>query len=216
MIIYLFLDYDGTMVPITRNPREARLSPAARRLLKKISLSPAFRLYIISGRMLKDIKSKIRLPNAVYVGNHGLEIEGKGITFRGIVTPRFKAVLETIRQKLARRLSVVRGVIVEDKGVMISLHYRMVDEKQIPLMKKLLKEIILPYYREKKIKVRQGKKVFEIWPPVDWDKGKAITWLLSKQKVKNILPVYLGDDTPDEPAFKVLRKTGITIRVGEK
>ena len=64
----------------------------------------------------------------------------------------------------------------------------------------------------------QGKKVLELRPPVEWDKGKAALWFLRKQEILmgkgNVLPVYIGDDSTDEDAFEALKNKGITVFVG--
>ncbi len=76
----------------------------------------------------------------------------------------------------------------------------------------------MPYRRKSEIKVHSGKKVFELKPPVEWDKGKAALWLLRKQEILNgkgnVLPVYIGDDSTDEDAFQALKDKGITVFVG--
>jgi len=62
-----------------------------------------------------------------------------------------------------------------------------------------------------------GKKVLEILPPLNWNKGKILKLLLAilHPNIKNIIPIYIGDDATDEHAFKILKKSGITIAVGK-
>ncbi|MFA5275657.1 MAG: trehalose-phosphatase [Candidatus Omnitrophota bacterium] len=217
--ILLFADYDGTLCPIASTPRKAVLSKSIKILLERISNNPEIKLVVISGRSLVDIKSKIGLGNVVYSGNHGLEIEGPKTRFKPIAPPGYRKILENIKNKLDRRVSLIRGVFVEDKGLSLSLHYRLAEKKQIPAVKTIFHETVIVPLVKNKIKIKSGKMTLEVRPPVDWDKGKVVLWLLSRQHFisgnKEVLPVYLGDDVTDEDAFKVLRNKGITVFVGK-
>lgn len=215
--VALFLDYDGTLTPIVSTPDKAVLSFENRRLLKRLIKNPLYKIAIISGRALKDVKKKVGISGMVYVGNHGLEIEGPKIKFESPASLRYKTILQHIRDDLQRKLSVIKGAFVEDKGLSLAVHYRLVDRSQIPKIKTILHEATIPYIVRDKIKIKLGKKVFEIRPALDCNKGKVVLWLLARWRFgfKDILPVYLGDDATDEDAFAVLRNKGITIFVGK-
>ena len=216
--VALFLDYDGTLTPIVKTPDKAVLSFENRRLLERLMKNYLCKLAIISGRALKDIKKKVDIPGIVYIGNHGLEIEGPKINFKSIISLRYKGILQHIKDELTAKLANIKGVLIEDKGLSLSVHYRLVNRNQIPKIKTILYEATILYTIRNKIKIKLGKKVFEIRPALEWDKGKVVLWLLARWefslKDKNILPVYLGDDVTDEDAFGVLRNKGITIFVG--
>ena len=216
---FLFLDYDGTLTPIVDKPEQAMISKDTRRILEALSKSPRAKIAVISGRALKDIKQKIGLKNIIYVGNHGAEIEGPKIKFKSPISPRCRAILEHIKSDLTKNLASIKGTILEDKGLSLSLHYRIVDKKQIPQVKTILHEATIVYIVRNKIKIKSGKMVFEIRLPLEWNKGKVVLWLLARQKFiltdKTLIPIYIGDDTTDEDAFKVLRDKGITIFVGK-
>jgi len=218
--IMLFLDYDGTLTPIVSTPDKAFISQEVKGLLKKLSKSPACKLAIISGRSLNDIKSIVEIEDIIYAGNHGLEIEGPKIKFESQLSPRLKSIIRHIYEDAVSKLSKIKGVLIEDKGLTISVHYRLVDKQDIQEFLSIFAEITDPYIVRDKIRINSGKKVYEIKPPVIWDKGKVVLWLLARQQFlleKNkILPVYIGDDVTDEDAFKVLKKKGLTIFVGEK
>ena len=218
-IIVLFLDYDGTLTPIVETPDKAVLSLENKNLLKKLIRNPKCKLAIISGRALKDLKKMVNIANIVYVGNHGLEIEGPMIKFESPVSLRYKRILEHIKDDLQRKLSAIKGAFVEDKGLSLSIHYRLADRDQVPKIKTILHEATILYTVRDKIKISMGKEVFEIRPALGWDKGKVVLWLLARWQFalldKDILPIYLGDDVTDEDAFGVLRNKGITIFVGE-
>jgi len=217
--IFLFLDYDGTLTAIAPTPQEAVLPQEVRRTLQKLSLRPDCKIGIISGRALKDLKNAVGIENIIYAGNHGLEIEGPKLKFESRVSPQFKSVIRQVAEDLSKELKDIKGALIENKGLTLSIHYRLVDNKDIPLFEKIFYAAVAPYRESGKIKVDRGKKVYEIRPPVHWDKGKAVLWLLARQQFaigdKKVFPVYLGDDKTDEYAFRALKGKGATVLVGD-
>ncbi|KAK5835512.1 hypothetical protein PVK06_011203 [Gossypium arboreum] len=88
----------------------------------------------------------------------------------------------------------------------VSVHYRNVDEKNWKIVAECVHEVIRNYPR---LRLSHGRKVLEVRPVIDWDKGKALTFLLESLGLSNhddVLPIYVGDDWTDEDAFKVLRE----------
>ncbi|MDD2689689.1 MAG: trehalose-phosphatase [Candidatus Omnitrophica bacterium] len=217
--IMLFLDYDGTLAPIVSTPEKALISKEVKYLISELSKIPNCKLAIISGRALKDIKNIVGLKGIIYSGNHGLEIERPKIKFESQVSARYKATLELIMEDLKKRLYSIKNAFIEDKGLSLSIHYRLVDKKDIPKVKTIFHETIILYLVRNKIKVKTGKMVLEIRPPYEWDKGKVVMWLLARQqfalKDNGVFPIYLGDDVTDEDAFNVLKNRGMTIFVGK-
>jgi len=216
--ILLLLDYDGTLTPIVGTPGEATISKRTRALLEKLSSSPDCKIGVISGRKLEDLKKIIGLEDIIYAGNHGLEIEGPKIKFESQIPPQLKLIIRNIAADIQKRLADIKGVLIEDKGLTLSIHYRLVSKKDMPALKKVVTEVTSSYLASDKIKVNSGKKVYEIKPPIKWDKGKVALWLLARQQffsgAKDVLPVYLGDDLTDEDAFAALKKRGLTVFVG--
>ncbi|MFA6320940.1 MAG: trehalose-phosphatase [Candidatus Omnitrophota bacterium] len=218
--IYLLLDYDGTLTPIADTPRKAIMPARAKTLLHRLSGLSRCKVAIVSGRRLSDVKKRVGLKNIIYVGNHGFEIKGPGVKFENPLPKHYKASLDEIKSKLKRRLSGIKGVIVEDKGFSLGVHYRLVSNKNIPEVKNIFYDITSAYETKNIITVKTGKMALEIRPPMAWDKGKVVLWLLARLSAsirnKNIktLPVYIGDDTTDEDAFESLGNKGITVFVG--
>lgn len=217
--IFLFLDYDGTLTPIVRSPDKAIIPRKTIEILKRLSKNPLCKVAVISGRSLKDIKTKIGLEGIIYVGNHGLEIAGPKIKFKAPVSLRYMANLKKIKVVLKKKLSKIKGVIIEDKGLALSIHYRLVDTEDVWLVKAIFHEALAYYIVSSRVKVKSGKKVLEISPPMEWDKGKAVLWLLARQEFINnrkaCVPIYIGDDLTDEDAFKALKYRGLTVFVGD-
>jgi trehalose 6-phosphate phosphatase len=208
----LFLDYDGTLTPIVRRPSMAHLSAARKNILRKLARHPGVELAVISGRKLSNLKKQVGIPHIIYVGNHGFEIEigGEKIVHPG--AKKFAVELKKIRARLERMIKV-KGAWVEDKGLTLSLHYRVVAENRIKLLRNMFFRLMGPW--EKKVRITHGKKVFEIRPAFDWDKGKAVKWLIRKVGETKHFPVYIGDDLTDEDVFRVLRNRGETVKVGK-
>ena len=217
--IFLFLDYDGTLTPIVQSPDKAVISGKTREILMRLSKNPHCRVAIISGRALKDIKNKIGLEGIIYAGNHGLEIDGPKIKFKTPVSSGHMTILKKIKTILKKKLSKIRGAIIEDKGLTLSVHYRLVDTKDTWLVKTIYHETLVHYIVSNKVKIRPGKKVLEIRPPLEWDKGKIVLWLLARRKFilngEPYVPIYIGDDITDEDVFRALKNTGLTVFVGD-
>ena len=218
--IFLFLDYDGTLTGIVSSPDKAIIPDKNKRLLSSLSKSPFCKVAVISGRSLKNIRRIVGVKGLIYAGNHGLQIEGPKTAFKINLQVGFKAALNKIKKELVRGLSGIKGVLIEDKGLTLSLHFRLVEEGKVPLVKKIFNKILIPYLAAKRARIVTGKKVYEIRPPAKWDKGKAVLWLLQREKGFNVkrqvIPVYIGDDVTDEDAFKALGRKGLTIFVGSR
>jgi len=217
--IMLFLDYDGTLTSIAKTPDKAAISHETKRLLSLLAQKKNCRIAIISGRDLADIKKKVGLKNIIYSGNHGFQIEGPKIRYELAVPAGYKKTLQHIKLKLKEKLSGIKGAFVEDKKLSLALHFRLADREQWPSIKTIFHETIIIYLIKNKIKIKFGKKVLEVRPPLSWDKGKVVLWLLARQealsKSQKIIPVYIGDDITDEDAFKALKNRGLTVFVGD-
>jgi trehalose 6-phosphate phosphatase len=221
--ILLLTDYDGTLTPIVDRPELADLPENMKLLLKELTKHPNFTLGIISGRALSDIKNKVGIKNILYAGNHGLEIEGPRINILYPGAALKKQILAILQAALTRAMVKIKGVIVEHKGFSLSVHYRLAEEQSTEEIEKIVKTIVKEAESAGEVIITPGKKVFEIRPAVDWNKGKVIAHLITifegKEKCKNTLfPMYFGDDLTDEDGFRVINayKTGLSVLIGEK
>ena len=216
--LMLFLDYDGTLTPIAESPSGALIPKETKKVLKELSKNPKCKLAVITGRSLKDIRKRVGLRSIIYSGNHGLEIEGPKIRFEVQVPPDYRSILQQIYRELSERLSKCKGVLLENKGLVLALHYRLVGKRQVPFVRAAFHKVVTPYLWRTKIAIETGKKVLEVRPSMVWGKGRAVLWLFSRQKSlepdKRILPIYVGDDATDEDAFKTLKNDGLTVFVG--
>jgi trehalose 6-phosphate phosphatase len=216
MKYFLFLDYDGTLTPIVNKPQLAKLSKTRQKALQKLAKYKDISVAIVSGRKLANLKKMVPIKQFFFAGNHGFEIQGPKLHFTHPKAKAAKPILKQIKSKLTKGLKGIKGIIIEDKSLTLSLHFRLAAKKDQNQIKKIFNTIIAPYKKKKKIRITSGKKVFEVRPNIDWHKGKAVLWLLNKfAKNKKVIPVYIGDDVTDEDAFIALKKRGITIRVGK-
>jgi trehalose-phosphatase len=216
--IYLFLDYDGTLVPIrdTPDPERSILPPSQKNLLRNI-MKCGILLAIVSGRSLKDLKRMAGIKGVIYSGNHGMEIEGPGIRFGYPVKTGLRRAVKRLGHEIQKGLGKIKGVFIEDKGLTFSVHYRLAKKTDIPRVKGIVVAAARPYVKRGQIAINEGKKILEVKPAIKWDKGKMVSWLISGKRLKSsaALPVYIGDDTTDEDAFRALGPKGITIFVGK-
>jgi trehalose 6-phosphate phosphatase len=211
--LWLFLDFDGTLSPIVSNPDDAYIDHEIKDILEKLKENPKISVGIISGRALDDLEKRINLNNIIYAGNHGMEIKKGDRVFINEKAYNMREEIRHISEEVERRLNRVKGIIIENKGLTVSFHYRMADPETLERLKNIINILI---NGNNSLKIRKGKKVIEIIPNINWNKGKAIRYILSGNYVDNILILYIGDDKTDEDAFKeVSDKKGISIFVGD-
>lgn len=216
--ICIFLDYDGVLAPIAATPCQAILPKKTKCILKQLISKSNLTLAIISGRSIKNIVGMVKIKNIIYAGNHGLEFGNSQTTFEVPVSLQYKIEFKQLKKELIDRFAKIKGVLIEDKNTSLSLHYRLASKTDVPTIKSIFKCVITNFKMQDKIRIFEDKKTLEITPNVSWNKGKIVllilTLLRSLFKHKNIMPIYIGDGLTDEDAFRVLKKRGITIFVG--
>jgi trehalose-phosphatase len=214
--VMMFTDFDGTLVPIKDRPAECFLDPAVGRTLSALAGHGRVSVGVVSGRELEDLRARVGVDGIIYAGNHGLEIEGPGFAFREPNAVSMIKALHGLVENIAPELAGFPGAWVQDKGLSASVHYRQVDPADVPRLFELVRHLATPSINAHEVVLRSGKKVMEIRPAVDWDKGKAVGWLVNRMSLcTNPLLIYLGDDNTDEDVFAAW-PGGITVCVGEK
>ncbi|WP_243374188.1 trehalose-phosphatase [Geotalea sp. SG265] len=210
----VFLDYDGTLAAITPTPGAALITPEMHRAL--VRLSAKCTVGVISGRDLPDVRQRVNIDSIVYAGSHGFEIGGpNGLHAEQPGGIRCLPVLDQVHQELSQQLSEIRGAIIERKKFVITVHYRLVAEGETARVEAAVDGASS---RHSQLRKSADKKMFELLPDVDWNKGKAVLSLLEILDLggPRVLPLYLGDDTTDEDAFRTIHGKGLGIFVGEQ
>jgi trehalose-phosphatase len=169
---------------------------------------------ILSGRELKDVRKRVAIDGIVYAGSHGFDIAGPGGLQRQEAT-EFLPTLDVAEKELREKLAGILGALIERKRFSIATHYRNVNESDFPKMDRAVREVV---GRHQELRRIDGKKVYELLPNIDWDKGKAVLWLLEELNLgrTDARPIYIGDDRTDEDAFRALEQRGVGILVSEK
>jgi trehalose-phosphatase len=217
--LLLLADYDGTLTPIAPRPVDAVISPEVRNKLATLAKKPGLSVGVISGRAIEELKEMVGIKGIFYAGNHGLEIEGPGLSY---ITPGAEATrrgIAGLAGELEAALKNISGVIIQEKGLSLSVHYRLVKPEERHTVTDEVRRITAGRVERGEIKVYPMKRDWEIRPPVDWDKGKAVETIAdlikSKFKPERLMTVFLGDDVTDEDAFKVVRRPeGWSVYVG--
>jgi trehalose 6-phosphate phosphatase len=201
----LLLDFDGTLAPLTSDPLAARPPREVRQLLGRLVRQPRARVYVISGRPLAYLRSRLKVPGLHLMGLHGWERAGTAIP------ERERRRVAQAKRWLRQQLRDAPGIKLEDKGLALALHYRDATPREV----KLAREATLQVLRSSQHALRlvQGKNIWELLPSFIRGKGAASAQLVARFS-RRWLPIYAGDDESDESAFAILRR-GVTIHVGE-
>jgi trehalose 6-phosphate phosphatase len=208
----VFLDYDGTLTPIVNRPEDAVISQGMRRTVRE--LAGRCPVCVVSGRDRRVVQELMGLDNLIVAGSHGFEIwSPKGIIERE-EGAEFEALLDGVKMRLHEELDPIEGALVEPKRTSIAAHYRLVYDEERPIVREVVDTILAEHPEEPRI--TPGKMVYEIQPKIEWDKGRAMLYLLETLDLDrdDVVPLYLGDDVTDEDAFEALADRGIGIFVG--
>ncbi len=170
---------------------------------------------VLSGRAREDVAAMVGLPELVYAGSHGFDIAGPG-GLRFELDQGIPATIAAAAIRLETDLAGIPGLLVEPKRFAVAVHYRLVDERELPRI-----EAAVDAARAGHPELRKtyGKKVFELRPALDWHKGKALRWLMEHLPEPaggtDLFPIYLGDDDTDEDAFREIAGSGLGILVAD-
>jgi trehalose 6-phosphate phosphatase len=188
----LFLDVDGVLAPIVPRPDDARVPEETRAELRRLNDRYAL-VACISGRAGADAQRIVGVPELVYVGNHGLELDDGAAEWR---------------DRLQRFLEEVDWPATENKGLTASLHYRGSEDEGVA---RAALEGVKARAERAGFVARFGRKVLEVLPPLEVNKGTAVRHLLAERDLRRAL--YAGDDTTDLDGFRALDGLEVSVRV---
>ena len=213
--LLLALDIDGTLAPIAPTPDGALVPDETRRTLRALATLPGVEMAFVTGRAVADGQRLVDVPDTWTIGNHGIEwIDPSGDLRVNPSAERYASVVAEAAGRLADPLSRYEGVLLEDKIYTLSIHVRLARPEDIPAIDAELTQVA----RELGLRVLHGKRIFELRPPVDINKGTALVELATLLGVAEQGSVlYAGDDRTDEDGFRALRSlspNAVTVHVG--
>jgi trehalose 6-phosphate phosphatase len=188
----LFFDVDGVLAPIVPRPEDARVPDVTRAELRRLDERYGL-VACVSGRAGDTAREIVGVPELTYVGNHGLELESRA---------------EEWRERLRTFLAGAQWDDLEDKHLTASLHYRTAIDEQAA---RAQLEAIAEQARAEGFVARFGRKVLELLPPLEANKGTAVLRLLAEHGLRRAL--YAGDDTTDLDGFRALQGLELAVRV---
>jgi trehalose 6-phosphate phosphatase len=209
----VFLDYDGVLTPIVDRPADAVISEGMRNTVR--ALAERCPVCVVSGRDRPVVQELMGIDDLVVAGSHGFDIwspsEG---TIAHDASSGFEDLIADATDRLRAELGSIPGAVVEPKRASVAVHYRLAEAQEQTRIGAVVDTLLAE--RPEQLKVTPGKMVYELQPKIDWDKGRAVLYLLETLGLDtaDVVPVYLGDDITDEDAFRVLHGLGVGIFVG--
>lgn len=197
----LLLDLDGTLIDIGPSPFEVNVSDDLRSSLTRLFELTGGALALVSGRPISDLDrlfAPLKLPA---IGGHGAEMRMQG----GEIVRWAITLSPELRTRLAQAAALDPGIVVEDKGYSLALHYRQAPQQQDSLLRYIAATCAA--FRGEATEVMSGKAMFEIKRP-GINKGEGVRKLMTKPPFAGRMPVFIGDDVTDESVFEVLPDLG--------
>jgi trehalose 6-phosphate phosphatase len=188
----LFLDFDGVLAPIVDRPDDAQPPEEARRELARLAQRYAL-VAVVSGRGGDDVRRRVGVEGVVAVGSHGLELDPEA---------------EAWRDRIDAFALTVEWPDVERKTLTVAFHYRTATDE---VGARAALEDVAKRARAAGLRASFGRKVLEILPPLEANKGTAVRSLLAERELRRAL--VAGDDTTDLDAFRALDGLELAVRV---
>lgn len=207
--IALFLDVDGTLLEIEHEPDAVLVPEALCGVLESLHNATGGALALVSGRPLEQIDRLFEPLRLSAGGLHGLE--RRNLVTGGTRSEPKPPLFDHARERLAAFAAEREGVLLEDKGLTLAVHYRGAPDQRDAAGQAVRS---LADESEGALIVLEGKMVFELKPP-GADKGHAIEAFMEEAPFRDRRPVFVGDDVTDEAGFHVVNHAGgLSIRVG--
>jgi trehalose 6-phosphate phosphatase len=203
--VRIFLDFDGTLVRYYDRPEDVKLSTKSRRILLRLSRRPRVHTAIVSGRRNAVLRKFVRVPGLKLLGLFGSEKNGDLAVSR-----KTKAALHELGPVLAPLPELFPGTLVENKGVSYAVHFRLMPLKEQRRVRAWVRRLVARAGPD--FGIIQSQHACEIVPRQVKGKGVAVREFTRGLRTP-FLPIYVGDDLTDEPAYTALRR-GITVHVG--
>jgi trehalose 6-phosphate phosphatase len=210
--IALLLDIDGTLLDFAPTPREVWVPPELLAALNELRIKTSGALALVSGRSLNDIDLIFAPEQFSAVGGHGAEMR---LATGGEPATSFAPALDSeLKRRLAAIARLSPGILLEDKGYSLALHYRLAPYAEAAIREAIaLIQADLP---DAPIEVLPGKFVFEI-KHSSFSKASGVRALMTHAPFRGRRPLFIGDDVTDETVFAILPGLqGIGFSVGRR
>jgi len=196
-------DFDGTLAPIRPRPDDVHVSATIALRLEK--LARARPVAIVTGRQIADVRERLGFTPSWIIGNHGAEDDGDPEA-----AARAHGALDALRERLRAREDglVGAGVLVEDKGQSLALHFRTAPDRAVASA--LIEEVLAGFTST--LHVFGGKLVYNAVAADAPDKAVAVQRLIERAGAHAAF--FAGDDVNDEPVFAAARPDWVTVRIG--
>ena len=208
---FLFIDYDGTLVPFTNSPEDAKPDNEVNTIIESLSKLPNTKVVIISGRNRRFLDQHLGHHDIEFVAEHGIwyrNMEKKWLSYANLDNSWKKHIRPILEEYVDR----TPKSSIEEKEFSLAWHYRKVDAEFGELR---AREIIshLKYLAvNMNLQVLEGNKVVEI-KNLEVNKGRAVTKLIG-DKIDGFI-FAIGDDVTDEDTFHALPEHGYSVKVGD-
>lgn len=199
----LVLDFDGTLAPIVDDPATSALPDGLGATIEAVARRLAV-VAIVSGRPASFLAERAPLAGVRLLGLYGTEEWVGGRPVPRDEAMRWQPALDEARDRLALALAGHPGVLLEDKGLAVALHWRNAEDRSAA--ERFVTEVVADVAGDTGLAQEPGKFVAELRPPLDWDKGTTVDALVTEHGLSTV--VYVGDDRGDVPAFAAARAAG--------
>jgi trehalose 6-phosphate phosphatase len=198
----ILLDIDGTILDLAPSPQQVWVPTGLRQTLALLNDRTGGALALVSGRALHDIDLIFSPLQLAAIGGHGAELRA---TADADPLVRAKPLGAALKRKLAGISELGPGILAEDKGYSLALHYRLAPELAGAVRAAV--EKICAELTPGMVEILPGKLVVEV-KPAGVSKAGAVCDLMNYPPFTNRNPIFIGDDTTDEPVFGVIAQFG--------
>jgi trehalose 6-phosphate phosphatase len=198
----ILLDIDGTILDIAPSPPQVWVPTGLRRTLTRLTDMTGGAVALVSGRSINDIDLIFSPLQLAAIGVHGAEMRTSG---DADVQTRVAPLSKALKRKLATVAELGPGILVEDKGYSLALHYRLAPDKGAAVLAAITKACAGA--SEDAVEILPGKLVVDV-KPAGINKGDAVCALMQHPPFKGRRPIFIGDDTTDVPVFGIIPTFG--------
>ncbi|MCC6888687.1 MAG: trehalose-phosphatase [Hyphomicrobiales bacterium] len=206
----ILLDIDGTILDLAATPRQVFVSHSLRQTLQRLLTQTGGAVALVSGRPLEELEllfAPLQLPA---IGGHGAEMRLHPDS--GFEIPPLPPLDPEIKRQFATIAELGPGILLEDKGYSLALHYRLAPELGVLVRAKAAE--LMAAHRGEPIEVLHGKSVLEL-KRKGVTKATAVRKLMGYPPFRDRRPIFIGDDITDRPVFEIMPEfNGFAVSVG--